>query len=460
MKSLRVLVLDDEENIRKSLGIFLKMHDYEVETAALPSEAIKKLQEGDFQVLITDVRMPEMDGIRLAEELHKKFPELTILVVTAYGNVKDAVQAMRKGAFDYLTKPLDQEELLIILQRIGEHYRLIEEIQSLRRRLKSEASHQDLVGESKAIRGVYELIDIAAKSEYSVLITGETGTGKEIVARAIHHNSDRKEGPLVAVNCGALPETMMESELFGHLKGSFTGAVKDRQGKIRSAHGGTLFLDEVGTLSPSAQVKLLRVLDEQTFEPLGSDTTITVDIRVLAATNEDLYRAVEEGKFREDLYYRLNVIRVNIPPLREHKEDIPLLTRHILKKLGKEDLKISSGAMNLLLQYNWPGNIRELENILKSIAALVDGDNLVLEHFPRHLRGNGALQTPDFNHLASFDDKVSLFEKYLIEEKLQQTGGNVTRAAQELDVPLRSLRRKMEKYSLTSRLFKSNTYSK
>jgi len=456
MKPLNILVLDDEENIRRSLSIFLKLHGYEVETAALPSEAMKKLREKGFQILITDVRMPEMDGIQLTEKVKEQFPDLTILVSTAYGNVRDAVQAMKKGALDYLTKPLDHEELLIILRRIGEHYKLIWELQSLRQRLKTESPYRDLVGNSEAIRGIYGLIDRAARSDYSVLITGETGTGKEIVARAIHHNSNRKTGPMITVNCGALAETMMESELFGHLKGAFTGAVKDRRGKIRSAQGGTLFLDEAGLMSPAAQVKLLRVLDERTFEPLGSDTTITADIRIVAATNEDLSRAVKEGRFREDLYYRLNVIHIDIPPLREHKEDIPVLVRHIFKKLGRKDLNISSGAINLLLRYDWPGNIRELENILKSTLALIDNDIILLEHFPDHLRAAGGVIRPDFTHLSSLKERVALFEKYLIEEKLQQTGGNVTRAAHELDFPLRSLRRKMEKFSIRSRPFKNN----
>ncbi len=454
MNPLRIMVLDDEENIRKSLSTFLKMNGYRVETAALPSEAKEKLREEDFQVLISDVRMPEMDGIRLAEELHRDFPALTILIVTAHGSVRDAVEAMKKGAYDYLTKPLDQEELLIILKRVEKNFRLIEEIASLRRRLKSEASYQGLVGESEAIRRIYELIGVAARSDHGVLISGETGTGKELVARAIHHNSERKEGPLVAINCGALPETMMESELFGHLKGSFTGAVRDRAGKIRSAHGGTLFLDEVGTLSPSAQAKLLRVLDFRSFEPLGSDTPVEVDIRVLAATNEDLQEAVKAGRFREDLYYRLNVIPLKIPPLREHKEDIPVLARHILKKLGREDLKISSGAMNLLLQYDWPGNIRELENTLKSAAALAEGDSLVLEHLPGRFRAEGVICPPDFSSPAAFDDKVGLFEKFLIEEQLRQTSGNITQAARDLEIPLRSLRRKLEKYSISPGQFK------
>ncbi len=455
MKPLRVLVLDDEENIRKSLCSFLRMRGFQAEAAAAPSEAVKKLREEEFQVLITDVRMPEKDGIALTEELSREFPALTILVVTAYSNVRDAVAAMKKGAFDYLTKPLDQEELLLILQRVRERYGLIWEIEDLRRRVNTESPYQDLVGSSEAIRGVYALIERAARSDFSVLITGETGTGKDIVTRAIHHTSPRRDGPLVAVNCGALSETMMESELFGHLKGSFTGAAGDRLGKIRSADGGTLFLDEVDTLSPSAQVRLLRVLDERKFAPVGGDTPVAVDIRVVAATNEDLAAAVAAGRFREDLFYRLNVIQIPIPPLRERKEDIPLLARHIFAKLGREDMKISSGAMNLLLRYDWPGNIRELENAIKSMLALIPGDTLVLEQLPENIRGQLGGGRPFLTPEAPMGEQVELFEKHLIEEKLRQTGGNVTAASRALGFPLRSLRRKMDGYGLRARDFKS-----
>ncbi|HOO77187.1 MAG TPA: sigma-54 dependent transcriptional regulator [bacterium] len=445
---LRILVLDDEENIRKSLGTFLRMHGYESDTAAVHTEALKKLQEGGFQILITDVKMPDKNGIELTEEVSRRFPELTILVVTAYGDVRDAVRAMKQGAYEYLTKPIDQEELLIILGRIAEHYAQIWEIRELRRKLKTESPYPGLVGSSDAIRDTYALIDKASRSDYSVLISGETGTGKEIVANAIHHNSGRSRGPLVAVNCGALSETMMESELFGHLQGAFTGAVSHRLGRIRSADGGTLFLDEIGTLSPAAQVKLLRVLDEKTFEPLGSDTPIKVDIRVVAATNEDLSRAVREGRFREDLYYRLNVIQIDLPPLRDRKEDIPLLARHVLNQLGRREVKISSGAMNLLLRYDWPGNIRQLENVLKSALTQVEGDTMIFEHLPGYFAAGEGASAPEFAHLTSFKEKVELFEKYLIEEALRQTSGNITQAARQLDFPLRSFRRKMERYGV------------
>ena len=446
--ALKILVLDDEENIRKSLYTFLKMHDYEVETASLPSHAEKMLNSGEFQVLLTDVKMPEINGIQLAEKLREKLPSLTILIMTAYGSVKDAVTAMKRGVYDYLTKPLDQDELLITLQKIAEHHALTTEVRSLRRRLGIESAYEGLVGNSEAMRHIYALIETAAKSCSSVLITGETGTGKDMVVRAIHRNSSRKSGPLVAVSCGALPETLLESELFGHVKGAFTGAISNRAGRIRTANGGTLFLDEIATMSLSAQVRLLRVLEEKEFEPLGSDKTIKVDIRVMAATNENLSKAVEDQRFREDLFYRLNVLHIEMPPLRDHKEDIPLLVRHILKKLEREAMKVSSGAMNLLIRYDWPGNVRELENVIEATLTLVRGDTIVLEHLPR------SLGPRDMETATNFKDKVELFERYLIEEKLWQTRGNVTKAAQELNFPLRTLRRKIEKYSLNVKDFK------
>ena len=448
MKKLNILLLDDEENTRKSLSTFLRMHGYEVETAARPSEALRKLEGGGYEILLTDVRMPEMDGIELTEKVAPLYPSLTILIMTAYGNVKDVVKAMKRGAFDYLTKPLDQDELLITLERIADRCALIREVESLRRRLGAESPYKGLIGNSESMREVYRLIESAAGSDSSALITGETGTGKELVALTIHHNSARKNGPMVAVSCGALPDALIESELFGHVKGSFTGAVNDRAGKIRSADGGTLFLDEVGTLTPSAQVKLLRVLEEKQFEPLGSDKTRKVDIRVIAATNEDLSGAVQDGRFRKDLYYRINVLRVELPPLREHKEDIPVLVRHILKKMDREDTKVSSGAMNLLLRYNWPGNVRELENIIERALATIHGDTLLLENLP------GDLGLRNIEEASNLQEKVSLFEKYAIEEKLLETRGNVTRAACELGAPLRSLRRKIQKYGINPKAFK------
>ena len=302
---------------------------------------------------------------------------------------------------------------------------------------------------------VYGLIESAAGNELSVLVLGETGTGKEMVAQAIHHLSRRQGGPLVAVNCGALSETIMESELFGHVRGAYTGAVKDRVGKIRSAHGGTLFLDEVSTLSPAAQAKLLRVLDERRCEPVGGDRPVEVDIRVISATNDDLPAAIKAGKFREDLYYRLNVLHIDLPPLRERKEDIPSLAGHFLKKVGKEKVRISPEAMNVLLGYDWPGNIRELENVLKSSVHLMEGERLRPDDLPSAIRSGPRPDGPRFEAAASLKDRVAVFEKYLISEKLSETGGNVARAASELKFPLRSFCRKLSQYSLRARDFKA-----
>ena len=448
MEPLSILLLDDDENTRKSLSTFLAMQGYRVKTAASPSQALAELKKDGFHLLLTDVRMPEMDGIQMTKRVKDLFPDIIVLVMTAYGNVKDAVAAMRGGAFDYLTKPLDQDELLIALGKAAEYSSLLTEVRSLRRSLGVSSPYENIIGGSEAMGEVYRFIAKAAAGDSSVLITGETGSGKEVVARAIHLNGPRRDRPMVALSCGALPETLIESELFGHVRGAFTGAVADRAGKIRSAHGGTLFLDEVATLSPSSQIKLLRVLEEKKFEPLGGDTTIEVDIRVITATNEDLSRAVEEGRFRKDLYYRLNVLHVELPPLRTHKEDIPLLVRHILKKLGKESVRVSSGTMNLLIRYDWPGNVRELENVLESSLASVQGDLLAMEYLPP------VLGAPEGTEAMRLNDKVNFFEKQLIIEKLKDTCGNVARAARDLGCPLRSFRRKLDHYSINQKSFK------
>jgi DNA-binding NtrC family response regulator len=448
MEKLSLLLLDDDENTRRSLSTFLSMHGYRVKTAASPSEALAELEKGGYHLLLTDVRMPEMNGIALTEKVKELFPDIAVLVMTAYGNVKDAVTAMKGGAFNYLTKPLDQDELLIALRKVAEYSSLVTEVQSLRRSMGVASPYENIIGGSEAMGDVYRFIAKAAANESSVLITGETGSGKEVVARAIHLNGPRRDRPLVALSCGALPETLIESELFGHIKGAFTGAVADRAGRIRTADGGTLFLDEIATLSPSSQIKLLRVLEEKKFEPLGGDATVGVDIRVIAATNEDLSRAVEQGRFRKDLYYRLNVLQVELPPLRTHKEDIPLLARHILQKLGRERVRVSSGAMNLLLGYDWPGNVRELENVIESSVASMQGDLLMMKDLP------DALGAHEGAEAVRLSDKVGLFEKQIIAEKLKDTRGNIARAARDLGCPLRSFRRKLAHYSINQKLFK------
>lgn len=448
MEQISILLLDDDENTRRGLSSFLRIQGYTVKTAATPSEALAELEQGGIDLLLTDVRMHEMDGIRLTQKAIGLFPDVTVVIMTAYGNVKDAVAAMRAGAFDYLTKPLDQDELLVVLRKAADHASLVTEVRSLRKGVGPASPYEGLVGGSEEMREVFRFIANAAASDSSVIITGETGSGKEMVARAIHAHGSRRDHPMIAVSCGALPEALIESELFGHVKGAFTGAVSGRTGKIRTADGGTLFLDEIATLTPSSQVKLLRVLEERKFEPLGGDSTIGVDIRIIAATNEDLGRAVREGRFRKDLFYRLNVLHLELPPLRSRREDIPLLVRHILEKLGRGSLRVSSGAMNMLIRHEWPGNVRELENAIESAVASMRGDRLSVEHLP------AALGTPEKAWAMRLSEKVDFFEKQLILEKLKETGGNITRAARDLGCPLRSFRRKLERYSIRHKSFK------
>ena len=460
MKKLNILIVDDEVNILKTLGTLLRMHGYAVETTNRPSRVKDMLERGNFQVLLTDMRMPEIDGIQLTELLREEFPELSIVVMSAYGTIKDVVKAMRKGAFDYLTKPLDEEELLLMLDKVREHHELVREVKLLRRELKAGSPYDGLVGRSKSMQAVYEFIDKAAGSDFSVLITGETGTGKTMTARAIHKNSGRKNGPFVLVSCGALSEALINSELFGHVKGAFTGAVRERIGKIRGAHTGTLFLDEVDTLSLSTQVKLLNVLEEKKFEPLGGDKSIEVDIRIMVATSKDLFQAVEEGEFRKDLYYRLNVLCLELPPLRERKEDISQLASNFLSKIGRSDVRVFPDVMNVLLRYDWPGNIRELENVFKSALVSLKGDILSRENLPASLRSFGETAPLDLRGTSSLKEKIMMFEKYLIEEKLRETRGNVAKAARQLGSPLRTMRRRLVHHNVEPGTFKSELPSK
>jgi len=451
MSNLKILLVDDEANTLRIVSTFLEMSGYRAETASKPSRALKKLEKGDFQVLLTDFRMPEMTGVELAERAREKCPDLTWLIMTAFGSIKDAVEAIRKGAFDYLTKPVDGEALLAVLEKIAAHRALLDEVKSLRRQLGAVSPYPGLVGRGPAMRAVYDFIAKSAGSDLGVSLTGETGTGKSLVARAIHGGSSRASGPFIVVNCGALPENLLESELFGHRKGAFTGAVEERKGKILSADRGTLFLDEVATLSLSAQAKLLQALEEKQFDPLGGDRPVRADARVIAATNEDLGQVVAAGRFRKDLYYRLQVLSFRLPPLRERKEDIPLLIGHFLRQINPDGLQIVPGAMNALLAHDWPGNVRELENVVKSAAAGPGKEAILREDLPETIRGECGPSGFSLAAGGSLKEKVASLEKHLIEEALSRTGGNVTRAARELDFPLRSLKRKLVLYGVRPR---------
>ena len=459
MKRLSILVVDDQESTRKSLSTFLRLHQFQVSSAESGKRALEKLREGDYQVVLTDYRMAEMDGIELTERVKESYPQIAILIMTAYGTIKNAVEAMKAGAYDYLTKPLNQDELLLSLDRIGQQLQLVSELSSLREKLREKYHFKNIIGNSEPMQKVYKLIEQSSRNDATVLITGETGTGKELVARAIHYNSQRKDRSLVEVNCAALPENLVESELFGHFKGAFTGADRDRQGKFELADKGTIMLDEISNMSLGTQAKLLRVLQEKKFEPVGGTTSLSVDIRIVALTNENLKKAIQQGRFREDLYYRLNVINIDIPPLRSRRADIPLLVDYFAEKFagekGGEKPKASPRVMDILIRYAWPGNVRELENVVERMLILSEGD-LLPEHLPPDLKGMEEIEWRGLSESTSLKTRIESFERYMVSEKIRETGGHILRAAKELGIPLRTLRRKMDKYNLKREYFKKS----
>src|SRR6188474_115859 len=379
-----LLLVEDEAPLRGALAERLTDHGFEVEQADTGERAIEQLAEFAFDIVITDLRLPGLDGTRVLEAALVRYPDIVGIIVTGYGTVKDAVEAIKRGATDFVTKPFQFDELLHALNSALEKRRLKAENAYLRSQLQERYKFDGLIGRSPAMRALFQLLETVSSSASTILVMGETGTGKEIVARAIHHNSPRRAQRFVALNCGAIPETLLEAELFGHVRGAFTGAIGTRQGRLEQAHKGTLFMDEVGTMSPAMQMKLLRVLQEREFERIGESHTTKVDVRVIAATNSDLGRMVADGGFREDLFYRLNVIPVQLPPLRDRKEDIPLLVQHFLDRYRPADpgaaqgtpqaarppLTISQEAMRRLMSYHWPGNIRQLENAIERAVAV------------------------------------------------------------------------------------------
>ena len=399
----KILVVDDEESHRIMLRAVLKEEGYRVTEAADGTDAVKAVEKEAFDLILMDIRMTNMDGIEALTEIRKISPLVPVLIMTAYASVKTAVEALKAGAFDYLTKPLDIEELKILIEKGLEHYHLRTENLALKERLGDRFDFSRIIGRSGKMNTLLETLAMVAPSDATVLIMGESGTGKEVVANAIHHNSPRAGQPFIKVSCAALPETLLESELFGHEKGAFTGAVSRREGRFQLAHRGTIFLDEVGEMSPALQTKLLRVLQEKEFEPLGSTRTVKVDIRVIAATNKDLTKEVKEGRFREDLYYRLNVVPITMPPLRERKEDIPPLADHFLavyREKNRKPLKgISGKALDLLVRYDWPGNIRELENCIERAVIMAREEMITPADFPpqiQRLSGEGEKEGSPF----------------------------------------------------------------
>ncbi len=381
-----ILIVDDEKNYLLVLEDLLVEEGYQVVTADSAQKALEILKGHDLDVVITDMKMPGMDGMTLLQRVHAQNPDLPVIMMTAYGSVEKAVEAMRKGAFDYILKPFENIEFKLTIRKAIDHFQLVCQNRYLTRELQDRYQFNNIIGKSASMQRIYRLIEKVAPSKATVLVTGESGTGKELIARAIHFNSPRVERAFISVNCGALPETLLESELFGHERGAFSGAVSQRKGRFELAHEGTLFLDEISEMSPPLQVKLLRVLQEMEFERVGGTQTLKVDVRMVAASNRELRVEVADGRFRSDLFYRLNVVHVHLPPLRERKDDIPLLVNHFLKKFAGEGslcgLKLEPEAMRLLLDYAWPGNVRELENVIERAVILCNGEEILAKDLP------------------------------------------------------------------------------
>jgi two-component system, NtrC family, response regulator AtoC len=441
----RILVVDDEEIVRESLGGWLEKDGYTVERCPDGTSALARIQAERWSILIVDLKMPGIDGLKVLEEAKKLHPDLAVVMMTAYATVDTAVAAMKAGAYDYLVKPFDPEELSIMMQKIVAQQTLVRENVVLRQALKQEYRFRDLLSKSPAMQAVFELARTAARSNSTILVLGESGSGKEVLARAIHAESPRAEGPFVAVSCAALTESLLESELFGHEKGAFTGAIARRKGKFEAADGGTLFLDEVGDIGPKLQLDLLRVLEDRKFHRVGGNEQIEVDVRIVAATNRDLKKAVQDGRFRDDLFYRLNVIPILIPPLRQRREDIPLLVENFVERLAAEMKKrldgVSAESMGALVAHDWPGNVRELRNILERGAVVATGPILQLADLGLPSKAE-ALPKP--GALASLEE----IEKRHVATVLSHTGGNVSQAARILGIDRVTLYNKMRKYAI------------
>ena len=452
-----ILVVDDERSMREMLEIFLGREGYEVAGCASAADAMTVMEKGPpFDLVISDINMPGLTGLDLLRQIHEASPDIPVIMITAYGSPDSAVEAMKLGAVDYITKPFRIEEVKARISAAVERRKLAEENVQLHRLLKEQFSFENVVGKSAGMRKVFDVIRRVGPMDSTVVITGESGTGKEVIARALHHHGGERKGPFVSVNCGALVETLLESELFGHRKGAFTGADSDRQGLFETAEGGTLFLDEITETSGALQVKLLRAIQEREVVPVGGSAPVHVKVRIVVATNRDLGQEVQSGRFREDLFYRLNVIHIEVPPLRERREDIALLVDHFLGRLAERQSRtlssVSPEAMRFLMDYGYPGNVRELENIVERAVALSEADVLTPDLLPETVLRSPApppLSDPAFREGETLDTLVDAYEKNLIEDALQRAGGNRTKAAALLGVTFRSFRYRLKKYGIT-----------
>jgi len=449
-----VLVVDDEENMRHMLSAFLSQNEYRTKTVTNGAEALEQLRSDSFDIVLCDIRMPEMDGMTFLDRMTREdLCGPTVIMMSAYGTLDDALEAMKMGAYDYISKPFKPDEVLLTLRKAEERERLRRENQQLKKVIQREYSFEKIIAKSKEMHKIFDTIQKISDYKTTVLITGESGTGKELIARAIHYQSTRNNNPFVAVNCAAIPENLLESELFGHVKGAFTDATRNKKGLFEEAHGGTLFLDEIGELPKLLQVKLLRVIQDSEIRRVGDTKTSCVDVRIIAATVKDLAREVSKSSFREDLFYRLNVIPIHVPPLRERREDITLLVQHFLEKYNKEmkrDIqKIAPEAMSALIDYTWMGNVRELENTIERAVVLSETDVLQLEQLPERLLESRNSENPVLaqSHL-SIKQATKSLEKQLIAKVLEKTGGNRTHASRILEISHRTLLYKIEEYGI------------
>ncbi len=450
----KILIVDDEENFRHMLSVILKQENYDVETASNGEEGLKKITLSPFDQILCDIRMPHMDGMEFLREAQKMGVDATIIMMSAYGTIDTAFEAMKLGAYDYISKPFKPDEIILTLKKAEERERLRKENELLRREVQKEYSFKNIVSKNEKMLNIFEVIKKVAHYKSTILITGESGTGKELIARALHYSSDRSQRPFIPVNCGAIPENLLESELFGHVKGAFTDAIRTKKGLFEEADGGTLFLDEIGELPTQLQVKLLRVLQDGEIRRVGESKSIQIDVRIISATAKDLTKEVNEGRFREDLFYRLNVLPIYIPPLRERKEDIPLLVPHFINKysqsMNKPVVGITSKALDALMDYKWYGNVRELENTIERAIVLTDRENIELENLPIEIQNfQDQIQLIPLAEEEYSIKKASKFlEMNLIKKALKKTKGNHTHAARLLEISHRALLYKIKEYGI------------
>ena len=452
MNPPRILVVDDDNNLRWVIQTQLEQMGYAVATAADGVTALEAMEKQPPALVLTDLKMPGMSGMELLERIRRDYPEIPVLIMTAFGTIQSAVQAMRAGAYDYLTKPIDYDELAMSVSRVLEHFRLVEEVRTLRASLDRKYGFENIIGHSEALLSLLDTAARAAQSNSTILIHAETGTGKELLARAIHFNSRRRDKPFVTINCGAIPRDLLESELFGHVKGSFTGAMANKAGKVELADRGTLFLDEIGEMPGELQVKLLRLMQQGELEKVGATSPVKVDVRFVAATHRNLRAMIEDGTFREDLYYRLAVIPLELPPLRDRAEDIPELVQHFFLKTkeaqDRPDLVLPASLLPRFQEYRWPGNVRELENVIERITVLARGDEITLADLPDFLRRERPAVDVLQLDLPARGISLESVEKELLVRALEKFHGNQTHAARYLDISRKALIYRMEKYGI------------